>query len=114
MPQAFVLLSVLWKFGYVILRYIYKMWCVPCVYTDCGLVSLARLRPIRGRRTRIKYVIGLTGLAKAFRHSCSSSSLSSFSSHSQVVAEEHRSSEEEAGRQTVSTFTALISCLAVL
>ncbi|MQL70315.1 hypothetical protein Taro_002637 [Colocasia esculenta] len=39
------------------------------VYTDCGLVSLARLRPIRGRRTRIKYVISLTGLAEAFRHS---------------------------------------------
>ncbi|MQM10573.1 hypothetical protein Taro_043464 [Colocasia esculenta] len=38
------------------------------VYTDCGLVSLARLRPIRGRRTRIKYVIGLTDLAEAFRH----------------------------------------------
>ncbi|MQL78910.1 hypothetical protein Taro_011330 [Colocasia esculenta] len=38
------------------------------VYTDCGLVSLARLRPIRGRRTRIKYVIGVTGLAEAFRH----------------------------------------------
>ncbi|MQL69588.1 hypothetical protein Taro_001866 [Colocasia esculenta] len=36
---------------------------------DCGLVSLARLRPIRGRRTRIKYVIGLTGLAETFRHS---------------------------------------------
>ncbi|MQM02802.1 hypothetical protein Taro_035573 [Colocasia esculenta] len=36
-------------------------------YTDCGLVSLARLRPVRGRRTRIKYVIGLTGLAEAFR-----------------------------------------------
>ncbi|MQM14105.1 hypothetical protein Taro_047038 [Colocasia esculenta] len=26
-----------------------------CVYTDCGLVSLARLRPIRRRQTRIKY-----------------------------------------------------------
>ncbi|MQL84406.1 hypothetical protein Taro_016903 [Colocasia esculenta] len=26
-----------------------------------------RLRPVRGRRTRIKYVIGLTGLAEAFR-----------------------------------------------
>ncbi|MQL94525.1 hypothetical protein Taro_027179, partial [Colocasia esculenta] len=40
-----------------------------CVYTDCGLVSLARLRPVRGRQTRIKYVIGLTGLAEAFCHS---------------------------------------------
>ncbi|MQL94749.1 hypothetical protein Taro_027411 [Colocasia esculenta] len=28
-----------------------------------------RLRPIRGRRTQIKYVIGLTGLAEAFCHS---------------------------------------------
>ncbi|MQM09277.1 hypothetical protein Taro_042145 [Colocasia esculenta] len=37
--------------------------------SHCGLVSLARLRPVRGRRTRIKYVIGLTGLAEAFRHS---------------------------------------------
>ncbi|MQL97388.1 hypothetical protein Taro_030085 [Colocasia esculenta] len=40
-----------------------------CVYTDCGLVSLARLRPVRGRQIRIKYVISLTGLAEAFRHS---------------------------------------------
>ncbi|MQM23078.1 hypothetical protein Taro_056139 [Colocasia esculenta] len=37
--------------------------------TDCSVVSLARLRPVRGRRTRIKYVISLTGLAKVFRHS---------------------------------------------
>ncbi|MQL85767.1 hypothetical protein Taro_018288 [Colocasia esculenta] len=37
--------------------------------TNCGLVSLARLRPVRGRRTRIKYVIGLTGMAEAFRQS---------------------------------------------
>ncbi|MQL72946.1 hypothetical protein Taro_005292 [Colocasia esculenta] len=28
----------------------------------------ARLRPVRGRRTQIKYIIGLTGLAEAFRH----------------------------------------------
>ncbi|MQM23273.1 hypothetical protein Taro_056336 [Colocasia esculenta] len=28
-----------------------------------------RLRPVRGRRTRIKYVIGLTDLAGVFRHS---------------------------------------------
>ncbi|MQL84775.1 hypothetical protein Taro_017294 [Colocasia esculenta] len=28
-----------------------------------------RLRPVRGRRTRIKYVIGLTGLVEAFHHS---------------------------------------------
>ncbi|MQM22093.1 hypothetical protein Taro_055142 [Colocasia esculenta] len=28
-----------------------------------------RLRPVHGRRTRIEYVIGLTGLAEAFRHS---------------------------------------------
>ncbi|MQL77181.1 hypothetical protein Taro_009590 [Colocasia esculenta] len=34
-----------------------------------SLVSLARLQPVRGRQTRIKYVIGLTGLAEAFRHS---------------------------------------------
>ncbi|MQL94660.1 hypothetical protein Taro_027316 [Colocasia esculenta] len=40
-----------------------------CVYTDCGLVSLAWLWPVRGRWTRIKYIIGLTGLAEAFRHS---------------------------------------------
>ncbi|MQL93461.1 hypothetical protein Taro_026104 [Colocasia esculenta] len=39
------------------------------VYTDCGLVSLTRVRPVRGRRTQIKYVIGLTGLAEAFHHS---------------------------------------------
>ncbi|MQM18063.1 hypothetical protein Taro_051047 [Colocasia esculenta] len=47
-------------------RIVYSVFL--CVYTDCGLVSLARLRPVRGRRTRIKYVIGLTGLAEAFRH----------------------------------------------
>ncbi|MQL86809.1 hypothetical protein Taro_019361 [Colocasia esculenta] len=28
-----------------------------------------RLRPVRGRQSRIKYVIGLTGLAEVFRHS---------------------------------------------
>ncbi|MQL86522.1 hypothetical protein Taro_019060 [Colocasia esculenta] len=38
----------------------------PCEY---GLVSFARLRPVRGRRIRIKYIIGLTGLAEVFRHS---------------------------------------------
>ncbi|MQM17765.1 hypothetical protein Taro_050742 [Colocasia esculenta] len=52
MPQALVLL-----FSFV------EIWLY------CGLVSLARLRPVRGRRTRIKYVIGLTGLDEAFRHS---------------------------------------------
>ncbi|MQL67863.1 hypothetical protein Taro_000131 [Colocasia esculenta] len=38
----------------------------------CGLqcvVSLARLRPIRGRRTRVKHVTGLTGMDEAFHHS---------------------------------------------
>ncbi|MQM19083.1 hypothetical protein Taro_052083 [Colocasia esculenta] len=34
-----------------------------------SVVSLARLRPVRGRRTRIKYVTGLTGLDEVFRHS---------------------------------------------
>ncbi|MQM20356.1 hypothetical protein Taro_053374, partial [Colocasia esculenta] len=33
------------------------------------VVSLARLRPVRGRRTRVKHVTGLTGLDEAFRHS---------------------------------------------
>ncbi|MQM18840.1 hypothetical protein Taro_051834 [Colocasia esculenta] len=28
-----------------------------------------RLRPVRGRRTRIKYVVSLTGLVEVFRHS---------------------------------------------
>ncbi|MQL68403.1 hypothetical protein Taro_000698 [Colocasia esculenta] len=36
---------------------------------NCGVISLARLRPVRGRRTQIKYVIGLTGLDEVFRHS---------------------------------------------
>ncbi|MQM11476.1 hypothetical protein Taro_044387 [Colocasia esculenta] len=31
-------------------------------------ISLARLRPVRGRRTWVKFVIGLTGLNKVFRH----------------------------------------------
>ncbi|MQL98673.1 hypothetical protein Taro_031375 [Colocasia esculenta] len=34
-----------------------------------GLRPCGPLRPVRGRRTRIKYVIGLTGLVEAFRHS---------------------------------------------
>ncbi|MQM21979.1 hypothetical protein Taro_055026 [Colocasia esculenta] len=38
-------------------------WVLQCV------VSLARLRPVRGRRTRVRYVTGLTGLDEAFRHS---------------------------------------------
>ncbi|MQL83688.1 hypothetical protein Taro_016178 [Colocasia esculenta] len=59
----------LWKFGYVNCEIYIKCGVFLCVYTDCGLVSLARLRPVRGRRTRIKYVIGLTGLAEVFRHS---------------------------------------------
>ncbi|MQM16837.1 hypothetical protein Taro_049796, partial [Colocasia esculenta] len=33
------------------------------------VVSLARLRPVRGRRTRVKHVTGLTGLDEAFCHS---------------------------------------------
>ncbi|MQM09167.1 hypothetical protein Taro_042037 [Colocasia esculenta] len=33
------------------------------------VVSLARLRPVRGRQTRVKHVTGLTGLDVAFRHS---------------------------------------------
>ncbi|MQM19811.1 hypothetical protein Taro_052823 [Colocasia esculenta] len=33
------------------------------------VVSLVRLRPVRGRRTRVKHVTGLTGLDEAFRHS---------------------------------------------
>ncbi|MQM23286.1 hypothetical protein Taro_056350 [Colocasia esculenta] len=69
MPQALVLLFSFVEFGYVTCElYIYN-GVFLCVYTDCGLVSLARLRPVRGRQTRIKYVIGLTGLAEAFRHS---------------------------------------------
>ncbi|MQL94167.1 hypothetical protein Taro_026820 [Colocasia esculenta] len=35
----------------------------------CCVVSLARLWPVRGRRTRVKHVIGLTGLDEAFRRS---------------------------------------------
>ncbi|MQL94465.1 hypothetical protein Taro_027120 [Colocasia esculenta] len=62
-------MQVLWKYGYVTCEIYIKCGVFLCVYTDCGLVSLARLRPVRGRRTRIKYVIGLTGLAEAFRHS---------------------------------------------
>ncbi|MQL89771.1 hypothetical protein Taro_022351 [Colocasia esculenta] len=34
-----------------------------------GGFGVNREIPVRGRRTRIKYVIGLTGLAEAFRHS---------------------------------------------
>ncbi|MQM15320.1 hypothetical protein Taro_048262 [Colocasia esculenta] len=38
------------------------------VFTDSCVVSLTRLRPDRGRRTQIKFVIGLTGLNEAFHH----------------------------------------------
>ncbi|MQM00084.1 hypothetical protein Taro_032817 [Colocasia esculenta] len=38
-------------------------WVPQCV------VSLARLRPVHGRQTRVKHVTGLTGLDKAFCHS---------------------------------------------
>ncbi|MQL81729.1 hypothetical protein Taro_014190, partial [Colocasia esculenta] len=43
---------------------------LPLAPASCPHVPKAsnRLRPVRGRRTRIKYVIGLTGLAEAFRH----------------------------------------------
>ncbi|MQL81161.1 hypothetical protein Taro_013613 [Colocasia esculenta] len=34
----------------------------------CGLISLARLRPVRGRRTRVRIVIKLTGLNSEDRH----------------------------------------------
>ncbi|MQM21472.1 hypothetical protein Taro_054513 [Colocasia esculenta] len=68
--QLLYFFSVLqWKFGYVNCEVFIKCGVFLCVYTDCGLVSLARLWPVRGRRTRIKYVIGLTDLAEAFRHS---------------------------------------------
>ncbi|MQL70762.1 hypothetical protein Taro_003081 [Colocasia esculenta] len=40
-----------------------------CVFTDVYMISLARLRPVRGRRTRIKFVSGLWGLNEAFHHS---------------------------------------------
>ncbi|MQL85252.1 hypothetical protein Taro_017772 [Colocasia esculenta] len=33
------------------------------------MVSLARLRPVRGRRTRVRHVTDLTGLDEAFHHS---------------------------------------------
>ncbi|MQM10103.1 hypothetical protein Taro_042992 [Colocasia esculenta] len=39
----------------------------------CGpqcVVSLARLRPVRGRQTRVRHVTGLTGLDETFCHSC--------------------------------------------
>ncbi|MQM21892.1 hypothetical protein Taro_054939 [Colocasia esculenta] len=50
MPQACVLSFISFEVGY-------------CV------VSLVRLRPVRGRRTRVRHVTGLTGLDEAFRHS---------------------------------------------
>ncbi|MQL76596.1 hypothetical protein Taro_008982 [Colocasia esculenta] len=38
-------------------------------YSPQCVVSLVRLRPVRGRRTRVKHVTSLTGLDEAFRHS---------------------------------------------
>ncbi|MQL86055.1 hypothetical protein Taro_018582 [Colocasia esculenta] len=68
-PRLLYFLSVLGKYGYVTCEIYIKCGVFLYVYTDCGLVSLARLRPVRGRRTRIKYVIGLKGSAEAFCHS---------------------------------------------
>ncbi|MQL80025.1 hypothetical protein Taro_012481, partial [Colocasia esculenta] len=42
--------------------------CGPQVVLYLGVCPRPLLRPVRGRRTRIKYVIGLTGLAEVFRH----------------------------------------------
>ncbi|MQL98275.1 hypothetical protein Taro_030983 [Colocasia esculenta] len=36
---------------------------------DCGMISLTRLWPVRGRQIRIKYVTGLTDLDEVFHHS---------------------------------------------
>ncbi|MQL98812.1 hypothetical protein Taro_031524, partial [Colocasia esculenta] len=70
MPQALVLLfSFCENLAMQTCEIYIKCGVFLYVYTDCGLVSLARLRPVRGRRTRIKYVIGLTGLAEVIRHS---------------------------------------------
>ncbi|MQM07882.1 hypothetical protein Taro_040726, partial [Colocasia esculenta] len=69
MPQALVLSSSFVEIWLCKLVIYIKCGVFLCVFTDCGLVSLARLRPVRGRRTRVKYVIGLTGLAEAFCHS---------------------------------------------
>ncbi|MQL71125.1 hypothetical protein Taro_003486, partial [Colocasia esculenta] len=68
-PRLLYTFLVLMDYGYVNCEKLYmKCGVFLYVYTDCGLVSLARLRPVRGRRTRIKCVIGLTGLAETFRH----------------------------------------------
>ncbi|MQL97522.1 hypothetical protein Taro_030214 [Colocasia esculenta] len=68
-PRLLYTFTVLMEYGYVNCEKLYmKCGVFIYVYTDCGLVSLARLRPVRGRRTRIKCVIGLSGLAEAFRH----------------------------------------------
>ncbi|MQL95786.1 hypothetical protein Taro_028449 [Colocasia esculenta] len=68
-PRLLYTFSVLMEYGYVNCEKLYmKCGVFLYVYTDCGLVSLARLRPVCGRRTQIKCVIGLTGLAEAFRH----------------------------------------------
>ncbi|MQM10885.1 hypothetical protein Taro_043786 [Colocasia esculenta] len=40
-----------------------------CVSTDLCVVSLARLRPVRGRRTWVKHITSLMDLGEAFRHS---------------------------------------------
>ncbi|MQL74927.1 hypothetical protein Taro_007279 [Colocasia esculenta] len=41
---------------------------IVCIVVVAAVVR-PMLRPVRGRRTQIKYVIGLTGLAEAFHHS---------------------------------------------
>ncbi|MQL89857.1 hypothetical protein Taro_022441 [Colocasia esculenta] len=62
-------------------RVVRKWWCLVglhgCLTFSRGAAAgpfvrgceTERLWPIHGRWTRIKYVIGLTGLAEAFRHS---------------------------------------------
>ncbi|MQL90361.1 hypothetical protein Taro_022953 [Colocasia esculenta] len=69
MPQAPVLLCTFVEIWLCKSCTLYMSWCVPLCFTDVCMISLARLRPVRGRRTWIKFVSGLTGLNEAFHHS---------------------------------------------
>ncbi|MQM05132.1 hypothetical protein Taro_037940, partial [Colocasia esculenta] len=50
-------------------RFLYRRPVRSCDVAVLCVVSLARLRPVHGRRTRVRHVTGLTGLDEVFRHS---------------------------------------------
>ncbi|MQM06229.1 hypothetical protein Taro_039049 [Colocasia esculenta] len=77
MPQAPVLSCTFIEIWLCKSCTLYMIWCVPLCFHG-RMIFLARLRPVRGRRTQIKFVSGLTGLNEAFRHSLYQSKVRKF------------------------------------